>query len=56
MLLHICNEVNPLNTRTKKRWVLRATQVVAISFALVILCGTLLLMLPISSVSGRAAA
>ena len=53
MLLHICNEVNPLNTRTKKRRVLRATQVVAISFALVILCGTLLLMLPISSVSGE---
>ena len=42
-----------MNTRTKKRRVLRATQVVAISFALVILCGTLLLMLPISSVSGE---
>lgn len=53
MLLHVHNEVTKLSSRVKKRRVLRATQVVAISFAAVILCGTLLLMLPISSTSGE---
>lgn len=42
-----------MSKRAKRRRVLKATQVVTISFALVILCGTLLLMLPISSVSGE---
>ncbi|HJH62113.1 MAG TPA: potassium uptake protein, TrkH family [Firmicutes bacterium] len=42
-----------MTSRVKRRRVLRAAQVVAISFAAVILCGTLLLMLPIASVSGQ---
>lgn len=42
-----------MSERVRKRRVLRATQVVTISFAAVILCGTLLLMLPIASVSGE---
>lgn len=42
-----------VHTQTRKRRVLRATQIVTISFAAVILCGTLLLMLPIASVSGE---
>ena len=53
MLSCVHIEVKILSSRTKRRRVLRATQVVTISFALVILCGTLLLMLPISSVSGE---
>lgn len=42
-----------MRSRVKRRRVLRSTQVVAISFAAVILCGTLLLMLPFASVSGE---
>ena len=41
------------SARSRKRHVLRATQIVTISFAVVILTGTLLLMLPISTVSGE---
>ena len=41
------------SARSRKRHVLRATQIVTISFAAVILTGTLLLMLPISTVSGE---
>ncbi len=53
MPLRVQNEVTLLTSRVKRRRVLRAAQVVAISFAAVILCGTLLLMLPIASVSGQ---
>ena len=41
-----------MSSQVKRRRVLSASQVVAISFAAVILTGTLLLMLPIASVSG----
>ena len=41
-----------MSSKVKRRRVLSASQVVAISFAAVILTGTLLLMLPIASVSG----
>lgn len=42
-----------LAAKGKKRFRLQATQVVTISFAAVILCGTLLLMLPFASASGK---
>ncbi len=53
MPLRVQNEVTLLKSRVKRRRVMRAAQVVAISFAAVILCGALLLMLPIASVSGQ---